>query len=55
MIQMARGAQLDGAQVCFGYQDQKKKTQGARTLQSLKCLVIGISTLSLAELNSSSC
>jgi hypothetical protein len=35
MIQMARGVQLDGAQVYFGYQDQKKKTQGARTLQYL--------------------
>jgi hypothetical protein len=41
---MARGAQLDGAQFCFGYQDQKN-TQGARRLHSLKCLVIGISTL----------
>jgi hypothetical protein len=42
---MARGAQLDGAQFCFGYQDQKKNTQGARRVQSLKCSVIGISTL----------
>jgi hypothetical protein len=43
-IQMARGAQLDGAQICLGYQDQTKNTQGARRLQSLKCSVIGIPT-----------
>ncbi len=42
---MARGAQLDEAQFCFGYQDQTKNTQGAKKLQSLKCLMIGISTL----------
>ncbi len=41
-IQMAKGAQLDGAQFCFGYQNQKKNIQGARRFQSLKCLVISI-------------
>jgi hypothetical protein len=45
MIQIASGVQLDGAQFCFGYQDQTNNTQGAKRLQSLKCLVIGIFTL----------
>jgi hypothetical protein len=49
MIQMARGPQLDGAQFCFGYQDQKKNTQCARRLQSLKCSVIDISTLNIYD------
>jgi hypothetical protein len=42
---MAKGVQLDGAQFCIGYQNQKKNIQGARRFQSFKCLVIGISTL----------
>jgi len=42
---MVRGAHLDGTQFCFGYQDQTKITQHAKRLQSLKCLMIGISTL----------
>ncbi len=39
---MAKGVQLNWAQFCFGYQNQKKNIQGARRFQSLKCLVIGI-------------